>query len=182
MSTIQKIWVDMYGDAQRSLLISRSAQQIALIAIGSWFSITVPFLPVPFTLQTLFVLLSGAVLKRYAFIPVGLYILLGILGLPLFHHGLAGPGVLLGPTGGYIIGFLGAAAVVGIAYEQASPILRGAGMACGALTILIAGSLWLAVSSPGLTLLGAFMVGFVPFLAGDALKAAAAYIIAGRLE
>ncbi len=172
----------MYGDAQRSLQISRSAHAIALIAIGSWFSITIPFLPVPFTLQTLFVLLTGAVLKRFAVIPVGLYILLGTFGLPLFHHGLAGPGVLLGPTGGYIAGFLGAAAVVGFAYEQASAIVRGAGMACGAMIILAAGSLWLAASSPGLTLIGAFMVGFVPFVAGDVLKAAAAYIIAGRLE
>jgi biotin transport system substrate-specific component len=171
----------MYGDVHRSLLISRSAQQIALIAIGSWFSITIPFLPVPFTLQTLFVLLAGAVLKRYAVIPVGLYILLGVLGLPVFHHGLAGPGVLLGPTGGYIIGFLGAAAVVGIAYERTAAIWRAAGMACGALVILAAGSIWLAFSSPGLTVAGAFMIGLVPFLAGDVLKAAAAYMIAGRL-
>lgn len=172
----------MYGDARRSLIISRSAHVIALIAIGSWFSVTIPFLPVPFTLQTLFVLLSGAMLKRYAVLPVGLYILLGAFGLPLFHNGLAGPGVLLGPTGGYIVGFLGAAAIVGVAYEQASALVRGAGMACGAAVILAAGSLWLAVSSPGLTLIGAFMVGFVPFLAGDVAKAVAAYVIAGRLK
>ncbi|MDG6256453.1 MAG: biotin transporter BioY [Methanomicrobiaceae archaeon] len=171
----------MYGDPRRSLRITRSAQVIALIAIGSWFSITIPFLPVPFTLQTLFVLLAGALLKRYAVLPVGLYILLGTLGLPLFHHGLAGPGILLGPTGGYIAGFLGAAAVVGIAYEQTSPLLRGAGMTCGALLILAAGSLWLMASSPGLTLAGAFVIGFLPFLPGDILKAAAAYTIAGRL-
>ncbi len=58
----------MFGDLQRSRLIAYSAAFIGLIALGSWISI--PSVPVPFTLQTLFVLLAGAVMKRQAVIPV----------------------------------------------------------------------------------------------------------------
>ena len=89
----------MFGDLHKSRTIAYSAACIGLIALGGWISI--PCIPVPFTLQTLFVLLTGAVMKRYGAVPVALYILLGTLGLPLFHNGMTGPGVLLGPTGGY---------------------------------------------------------------------------------
>src|SRR5512136_390785 len=105
----------MFGDLDRSRKIGYSAVFIGLITLGSWIS--VPWIPVPFTLQTLFVLLAGAVMKRYAVIPVSLYVILGALGLPLFHNGIAGIGVLLGPTGGYLIGFIFAALATGLAYE-----------------------------------------------------------------
>ncbi|MDD5188946.1 MAG: biotin transporter BioY, partial [Methanoregula sp.] len=102
----------MFGDLQRSRIVAYSAAFVALITMGSWVSI--PFFPVPITLQTLFVLLSGAVMKRYAVIPVSLYILFGAIGLPVFHNGIAGIGVLLGPTGGYLLGFLPVALIVGL--------------------------------------------------------------------
>ena len=102
-----------------------------------------PFIPVPFTLQTLFVLLTGAVMKRYGAVPVALYILLGTLGLPLFHNGMTGPGVLLGPTGGYLIGFVFAALVVGLAYERKEKYLHIAGIALGTVIIYLFGVAWL---------------------------------------
>ena len=86
----------MFGDLQKSRTIAYSAAFIGLMSLGAWVSI--PFFPVPLTLQTLFVLLAGAVMKRYAVIPVSLYVLLGALGLPVFHTGVAGFGILLGPT------------------------------------------------------------------------------------
>ena len=58
------------------------------------------------TLQTLFILLAGVVMKRYAILPVSLYVILGALGLPVFHSVVTGFGILLGPTGGYLIGFI----------------------------------------------------------------------------
>ena len=115
----------MFGDPDRSRQIAYSAACIGLITLGSWISI--PCIPVPFTLQTLFVLLTGMVMKRYAVIPVSLYVILGALGLPLFHNGIAGIGVLLGPTGGYLTGFIVAALITGLAYEHsvaADPHLR----------------------------------------------------------
>jgi biotin transport system substrate-specific component len=168
----------MFGNIDRSRIITFSAVFIGLITLGSWISI--PFVPVPFTLQTLFVLLAGAVMKRYAVIPVSLYVVLGTLGLPLFHNGVAGPGVLLGPTGGYLIGFIAAALVTGLAYEYPSRPVRICGLACATLAIYAGGTLWLMYSLDR-EFLPAFSAGTLPFIAGDAIKAGAAYLIAERL-
>ena len=168
----------MFGDLQRSRLIAYSAACIGLIALGSWISI--PCIPVPFTLQTLFVLLAGAVMKRQAVIPVSRFILLGTLGLPLFHNGLAGPGVLLGPTGGYLIGFIFAALVVGLAYEGSSRYLHISGLAIGTAVIWLSGMAWLMYSA-GMGLVPAFTAGVLPFIIGDVIKGGAAYAIAERL-
>lgn len=168
----------MYGDERRSRIIAESAGFIALIAAGSWISI--PFIPVPLTLQTFFVLLSGAVMKRWAVVPATLYLLLGVLGLPIFHNGTAGLGVLLGPTGGYIVGFIGAALVAGLAYEHASEKVRVAGLVLATAVIYLFGVSWLALST-GMGLWTAAVGGMLPFLPGDAFKAAAAYLVARRL-
>ncbi len=163
----------------RTLYITETATFIALIAAGSWISI--PFVPVPLTLQTLFVLLCGAVMKRNAAVPAGLYLLLGALGLPVFHNGMAGIGVLLGPTGGYLIGFVPAALVAGIAYERRSPKIRIMGLAAATAIIYICGVTWLSYST-GMHLTAAVASGMLPFIAGDAVKALAAYTVAGRLK
>jgi biotin transport system substrate-specific component len=168
----------MFGDLQRTRLIAFSAAFIGLIALGSWISI--PFFPVPITLQTLFVLLAAAVMKRNAIIPVTLYVLLGGLGLPVFHNGVAGIGILLGPTGGYLIGFIPAALVCGLAYERSRIIIRVLGIIAGTVVIYIFGLLWLMYST-GMSLFPAVIVGMFPFLAGDVIKAFAAYTIAERL-
>ena len=168
----------MFGDLHKSHIIAYSAACIGLIALGGWISI--PFLPVPFTLQTLFVLLTGAVMKRYGAVPVALYVLLGTLGLPLFHNGMTGPGVLLGPTGGYLIGFIFAALVVGLAYERKETYLHVAGIAIGTVIIYLFGVGWLILSLT-MGLVPALIAGVVPFVAGDMIKAGAAYLIAEQL-
>jgi biotin transport system substrate-specific component len=168
----------MFGDPDRSRTIAYSAAFIGLITLGSWIS--VPCFPVPFTLQTLFVLLAGAVMKRSAVITVSLYVLLGALGLPLFHNGIAGPGVLLGPTGGYLIGFIAAAYITGLAYEHPSRTVHICGLAAATLVIYAAGIGWLMYSLDR-PFLPAFLAGALPFVAGDAIKAGAAYLIARRL-
>ncbi|MCK9630311.1 MAG: biotin transporter BioY [Methanoregula sp.] len=168
----------MFGDLERSRLIAYSAAFIGLIALGSWISI--PCIPVPFTLQTLFVLLAGAVMKRRAVIPVAAYVVLGALGLPVFHNGMAGPGVLLGPTGGYLIGFIFTALVVGLAYERESRYVHIAGIACGTAITLLFGMAWLMYSL-GMGLLPAFSAGVLPFVIGGTIKCVAAYVIARRL-
>lgn len=168
----------MFGDPEKSRLIAYSATFIALITVGSWISI--PFFPVPLTLQTFFVLLAGAVMKRHAVIPVTLFVILGALGLPVFHNGIAGLGVLLGPTGGYLIGFILAALAAGLAYEQKSSIIKGFGLALATALILLLGSAWLAYST-GMPPAVALLVGCVPFIAGDCVKAVAVFLIARRL-
>ena len=169
----------MFGDPERARLIAETAGFVGLFAVGSWISI--PFFPVPFTLQTLFVLLAGALMKRYAVVPACLFIVLGAMNLPLFHNGASGIGVLVGPTGGYLIGFILAALIVGLAYEQRSVAVRVAGLLSGTLVILICGATWLSIST-GMEIWEAFLLGMFPFLPGDGLKAYGAYIIAARFE
>jgi biotin transport system substrate-specific component len=169
----------MFGNLQKSRTIAYSAAFIGLISLGAWVSI--PFFPVPLTLQTLFVLLAGAVMKRYAVIPVSLYVLLGSLGLPVFHTGVAGIGILLGPTGGYLAGFILAALVVGIAYEHESLTIRITGLLAGTTIIYICGIAWLMYSL-ALGFIPAVISGVLPFILGDAIKIYAAYMIAKRLS
>jgi biotin transport system substrate-specific component len=168
----------MFGDLQKSRTIAYSAAFIGLMSLGAWVSI--PFFPVPLTLQTLFVLLAGAVMKRYAIIPVSLYVLLGALGLPVFHTGVAGFGILLGPTGGYLIGFIFAALVVGLAYEYNSVTLRFTGLLAGTGIIYAGGVAWLMYSLTA-GLIPAVISGVLPFIPGDVIKIYAAYMIAKRL-
>ena len=169
----------MYGDPTRAQLLARTSAFVALITLGSWISI--PFLPIPFTLQTLFVLLAGAILQRRAAIPVLFYILLGILNIPVFHNGFSGIGVLLGPTGGYILGFVPAALLVGIAYEYHSSAIRIISIAVATLLILVVGAVWLLYST-GISLPSALLFGIAIFLPGDILKGACAYLIAERVR
>lgn len=168
----------MFGDLDRSRTIAYSAAFIGLIALGSWISI--PSIPVPFTLQTLFVLLAGAVMKRKAVIPVAAYVVLGTLGLPVFHNGMSGPGVLLGPTGGYLIGFIVAAFAVGLSYESTSRPVRIIGLGIGTAITLLFGMAWLMLSA-GMGLVPAFAAGVLPFIPGGILKASAVYLIARQL-
>ncbi|WP_214019441.1 biotin transporter BioY [Methanoculleus sp.] len=162
----------------RTQILAYSGTFVALIAAGSWISIPLP--PVPLTLQTLFVLLSGVVMKRYAVIPVALYVLLGTAGLPVFHNGTAGLGVLLGPTGGFLAGFVPAALIVGLAYEHESPRSRVAGLIAAISVTYVFGVAWLAWSA-SLSLYQAVLVGVAPFVVGAVVKVAAAYAIGKRV-
>ncbi|HOK18643.1 MAG TPA: biotin transporter BioY, partial [Caldisericia bacterium] len=87
--------------------ITFSSLFIILIIIGSYISIPLPFSPVPLTLQVFFVLLSGILLgPYYGFLSVLGYIILGVLGFPVFAGGQSGFSVFLGPNGGFLLGFL----------------------------------------------------------------------------
>lgn len=87
-----------------------------LTAVGA--QIEIPHQPVPFTLQTFFVLLTGAFLgKRSGAISMVLYLMLGLIGLPVFSGGACGLGKIIGPTGGYLLAFPFAAFVIGYLIE-----------------------------------------------------------------
>ena len=92
----------------------------ALTAAGAYIQIPIPFSPVPVTLQVFFVLLAGSMLKsKWGSLSMVVYTLLGVAGLPVFAGGSSGMGVLLGPTGGYIFGFILAAYLIGKLSEKA---------------------------------------------------------------
>ncbi len=89
----------------------------ALTAAGAYLAI--PIGPVPIVLQNLFILLAGLLLgSRWGLASVGVYLLAGALGLPVFAGGLGGIGRLVGPTGGYLVGFLPAVFVIGWITEK----------------------------------------------------------------
>ena len=106
--------------------------------------------------------------------------LLGALGLPVFHSGVAGPGILLGPTGGYLFGFIWAALIVGLAYEYTPELIRISGLLAGTCIIYICGIAWLMYSL-GMGLIPAVVAGVLPFIPGEVLKVYTAYAIEKRL-
>jgi biotin transport system substrate-specific component len=168
----------MAGDYHRSVIITHTTLFIAMTTVFSWIS--VPFIPVPITLQTLGVLLTGTLMKRYAGIPMTLYLILGAVGLPVFHNGTAGLGVLLGPTGGYLIGFVPAAVVAGLCYEQVSNKIQVAGLVLATALIYLFGLSWLILSVP-MNPIAAITAGMLPFIPGDIIKAAATFLITRRV-
>jgi biotin transport system substrate-specific component len=154
----------------------------ALIAVGAFLAI--PVGPVPIVLQNMFVLLAGLLLgSRWGAASVAIYLLAGACGLPVFAGGSGGVGHLIGPLGGYLLGFLAAAWVVGYVAERANGkiVAEVAAMAAGSLIIYGLGVFWLKTML-GLSLHKALAVGMYPFLIGDALKIAAAVPIARSIR
>ncbi len=144
----------------------------ALLALAA--KITVPFWPVPMTLQTLAVFLIAAAYGRDLAVATLLaYLVEGAIGLPVFATG-AGLAYMAGPTGGYLAGFVVAAAIVGYAadrgFDRNAPVLFGA-MMLGEIAILALGAAWLAVLFGAEKAL-AFGVG--PFIVTDVIKIALA--------
>ena len=104
----------------------------ALMAICSFISIPLGFTPVPVNLATLGVFLAGGLLgKKYGTVSIAVYVLLGAVGVPVFAGFKGGVGVLAGPTGGYIIGYIAAAFLVGLLVELLAPKAGRAAAATG---------------------------------------------------
>lgn len=154
-----------------------------LTAIGSFLFF--PLYPVPVTLQTLFTYLSGAILgPSLGALSQVIYILLGGIGLPVFAGGKAGFGTLLGPTGGYLFGFIAASFVIGKTCNlQAKPSARriATSFVLGTAIIYTLGVAQLSQWMNG-DLQRALAVGVLPFIVGDALKIAIATAVAVRLR
>ncbi|MEF2230770.1 MAG: biotin transporter BioY [Pseudodesulfovibrio sp.] len=155
----------------------------ALIGAGAY--LIVPIGPVPVSMQPLFVFLAGFVLgPRRGALAVALYISAGMLGLPVFSGGGAGPGHLFGPTGGYLFGFAAAAYACGLARTPGEPLSWSAGLAFGggALLLLYAiGSIWLKLVL-SLSWTQAWLAGVVPFIPWDGAKVVAALFCARHLH
>ncbi len=149
-----------------------------LIALSAQVAIPLPFTPVPVTLQTFAVLLTGCLLgSGRGALAVIAYIAEGSFGLPFFSGGTAGIAHLLGPTGGYLVGCVASAFVAGLLSERkvtAKPAGLLITLVAADLVVFVLGLAWLSV----FTGVGrAAALGFVPFIVGDALKIAAAWSI-----
>ncbi len=154
----------------------------ALTAVGAY--IAIPIGPVPIVLQNLFVYLTGLLLgSRWGLMGIGAYLLAGAVGLPVFAGGKGGIGHLIGPTGGYLLGFLPAVALIGMITERNEGKLLFAIVAliAGTVVIYACGVTWLSIIT-GMTIVKSLVVGMVPFLIGDAIKITAALFIAKSLR
>lgn len=149
-----------------------------LLVVCAQLSFRLPFSPVPITAQTFAVVMVGMVLgSRWGTAVVAAYLMQGMVGLPVFAE--FGNGLrFLGPTGGYLIGFLPAVYLAGLLWERApkKTLLIGFFVALAAEAAVFAvGLLWLAVF---VGFSGAVAVGLLPFLPGTLIKCAAAAALA----
>jgi len=163
------------------LMTVYSGVMAALISVGAY--IAVPIGPVPIVLQNMFVMLTGLLLGwRWGLACVGIYLLAGICGLPVFSGGGAGLGHLLGPTGGYLVSYLPAVFVIGLISERSGHILlRLLALVLGSALVYLFGVSWLKIAT-GMSFQKALAVGMLPFLIGDAVKIAAALAVAKALS
>jgi biotin transport system substrate-specific component len=181
------------GDmAQRAKARPRHVREVALCFAGTMLlalssKISVPLLPVPMTLQPLAVLCIGAAYgSRLSVLTVVAYLLSGICGLPVFANTPplpSGPLYLFGPTGGFLLSYVPAAALMGLAAEAKLDRSFATMLPCALIAsamILVCGFLWLAfvanvgTGGHGIGAAAAWAKGVAPFLIGDVVKAALA--------
>jgi biotin transport system substrate-specific component len=176
--------LQVVGNRNLRRVIAVTAFAVATALAGQVF-VPLPGTPVPMTLQTLFVILAGAMLgPGLGAASQVAYLGMGIAGLPVFYGGAFGFWHLLGPTGGYLLAFPVAAYLAGL---LARPSGRKTvvdlarvfvGLLVASLSILAIGTAWLA----GMTgdLAGALALGVVPFIVGDVVKVGLAALLAWR--
>lgn len=156
----------------------------ALIAVCSWIAIPVPSTNISFTLQTFAVVMAAALLGwKTGTAAVVCYILIGLCGAPVFSGFRGGVGVLAGATGGYIVGFVLTALVVGLSrkFFGMKILPLAVSMALGVMVCYAFGTAWFCMICEGeMTLGSALSICVLPYMPFDAIKISAALIIARR--
>jgi biotin transport system substrate-specific component len=174
MTRTRSVWALALG----SLLFA------ALTGLGAALSFPLPFSPVPVTLQTFAVVMAGAMLGPiWGPVSMMLYISAGVAGMPVFAGGLSGPGILVGPTGGYLVGFVVAAWLAGLLVRPGVSWPRLAlGLVASHLAVFVCGVSQLMLFT-GQSFPLALELGVLPFLPGLAAKvtAAAGFLRSHRL-
>jgi biotin transport system substrate-specific component len=184
MSNLSRLALPKYLDhSERGLLVQAFWILVFALATAAGARIEVPHHPVPYTLQTLAVLLAGAFLgaRNGAFSQL-LYLAIGILGAPVFAGGSFGIGVLFGPTGGYLLGFPVAAAAVGyLIHKREGLIWSFVSMTMGLLVVFVCGTIYLYATffhDVG----AAISSGFLIFSLWDLMKLSAAAMLYNELS
>lgn len=156
----------------------------AILCVLGPLSIPLPFSPIPLSLTNFAVFLAVFLLGwKWGTVSCIVYLLLGIVGVPVFSGFSGGPAKLLGPTGGYLIGFVFLAIISGIFIEkfEQKRYIVAAGMALGMLVDDLFGTVWLAYLMK-LSFGQALMMGVVPYLIGDAVKLIIALLLGSALR
>ena len=151
----------------------------AVTCIVAPFAIPLPFSPVPISFTNLIIYLSVYILSTMeATVSYLIYLLIGMVGLPVFSGFTGGFGKLAGPTGGYLVGFIFLTLIAGfaLAHSKGNRLIQAAGLIIGTLVCYAFGTAWLSISA-GLTFGAALAAGVLPYLLGDAIKIIIALII-----
>lgn len=164
--------------------LTLTALMAAVLCVLGPLSVPLPFSPVPVSLT-----MVGIYLAVYAVgmwrgtAAVLVYLLLGLVGLPVFSGFAGGPSKLLGPTGGYLIGFLFTALVSGFVIDRfwKNRLVSAAGMAAGIATAYVFGTAWLAYVA-GMTFGEALAAGVIPYIGFDLVKIVAVVIVGPELK
>ena len=161
--------------------ITQTAIMAAIICVAAPFSVSVG--PIPISLATFAVYIAGAVLGwKKGSLAVIIYILLGCIGLPVFSNFEGGFQKIAGVTGGYIIGYIPCAFIIGLITYRWNKILSyPVSMVLGTAACYIVGTAWFMFQT-NTSLAAALLVCVVPFLIGDAIKIAAASIISIQIR
>lgn len=144
----------------------------SMLCIVGPLSVPLPFSPVPISLTNLAIYISLYILgMKRGCVSYLIYLLIGFTGVPVFSAFTGGPGKLLGPTGGYLVGFIMMAWIGGFCIDRwpARPLRCFLGLAAGTCVCYLFGTLWLAIQAE-LTFAQALVSGVIPFIAGDILK------------
>lgn len=157
----------------------------AIICVIAPFTIPLPFSPVPISFA-MFAIYLGIYALNYgaAIVSVLLYILMGLIGLPVFSKFQSGPAVLTGPTGGYIIGYIFIAIIAGIFINkwEKKIWLHAIGLVLGIAVCYVFGTVWFLKIMDGYTLGKAMMVCVVPYLPADVVKIILALIVGPQIR
>lgn len=162
-------------------IITLLALFAALMVVGTY--IRIPIGPVPVVLTNLFTVAAGAILgPLWGSLSVALYLLLGAIGLPVFSGG-GGAALLIGPTGGFFLGYILGALAAGLITRRGKPsrLKDAVGLAVAFLVIYLPGLPWLKITLD-IPWPRAFAAGCIPFLPGDALKAVVLFFLLRRLR
>lgn len=166
-------------------LMIQIALVTAVICVVAPFSIPLPFSPVPITLGLFAIFLGVYALGwKWSTVSVLLYILLGLVGLPVFSGFSGGIGKLMGPTGGYIFGYIFTAIIAGLFIDKFEKIyyMHFIGMVLGVLVCYLFGTIWFVATIEGYTFAKALTVCVIPYIPADIAKMVLAVIVGPQIR
>lgn len=159
--------------------LSLTALVTAILCILAPFTIPLPFSPVPISLTNLILYLSGYIIGwKKSTLSYLLYLFIGFIGIPVFSNFSGGLGKLVGPTGGYLIGFIFLVFISSYIIEKFpnKNIIHFLGFLFGTFVTYVLGTSWLALQT-GTSFIQALALGVLPFIIGDIVKMILACII-----
>ena len=172
------------GTQLNTSAMTRIALFVALLSASSYLVVPLPFTPIVLSVHTVMINLIGLVLKpKHAGCTILIYLIMGLIGLPVFSGGTAGPGKIFGPTGGFYFGFLFAVVAISVLKGKSNHPLRYAVVTIGVgMPIQHLFAVLVMCLHNGFDLRAAALSVSIPFLIGDVFKCVIASVIAVALN